>query len=282
MGTVAQSGSQSVRPGTIAIFDSGVGGLSVLRHVVDLLPHENILYFADQANVPYGPRSADEIRHFCRGISQFLIEQGAEIIVVACNTASAAALAYLRQRFPTIPIVGMEPAVKPAAQQTKGGKVGVLATAVTFQSPRYAALMARFAQNITVYEDPCIGLVELIEAGHIHAPQTEQLLRPILAPMLAAGVDTLVLGCTHYPFVLPLLREMAGTAVTIIDPAPAIARQTAQVLSQNHLLASTTSRQIHLLTTGDAAALQQFANQVLSSEFSVGTAVWQNHTIFTT
>lgn len=267
-------------PEAVAIFDSGVGGLSVLRHIADVLPHENILYFADQAHVPYGPRSAGEIRHFCQAITQFLSEQGAKIIVVACNTASAAALTYLRQLFPSLPIVGMEPAVKSAAQQTESGKVGVLATAVTFGSPRYVDLMTRFAQDITVYEDPCLGLVDLIEAGEIHSLATEQLLRPILTPMLEAGVDTLVLGCTHYPFVLPLLAEMVGTVVTIIDPAPAVARQTARILQQQGLLAATAPpRQVHLLTTGDAAALQQFASQVLSVSFTVGTAVWRNHAV---
>ncbi|MCB8945175.1 MAG: glutamate racemase [Ardenticatenaceae bacterium] len=262
----------------IAIFDSGVGGLSVLRHISTLLPHENILYLADQAHVPYGPRSAAQIQEFAQTIVQFLLGQRAKIIVVACNTASAAALMHLRQAFPQMPIVGMEPAVKPAAAQTKNGKVGVLATAVTFQSYRYADLMTRFAQNITVYEDPCAGLVDLIEAGHIHAPQTRQLLRPILAPMLAANIDTLVLGCTHYPFVQPLLAEMVGTAVTIIDPAPAVARQTARILQQHHLLATPVpSRQIRLLTTGDKTALQQFASQVLTGEFVVETAVWQTN-----
>ena len=226
----------------IAIFDSGVGGLSVLHYLCTGLPYENILYFADQANVPYGPRSATQIQDFCQAITHFLREQGAKVIVVACNTATAVALAHLRQNFPTIPIVGMEPAVKPAAQQTKSGKVGVLATAVTFQSPRYADLMARFAQNITIYEDPCLGLVNLIEGGQAHSPQTEQLLHSILTPMLAAGIDTLVLGCTHYPFVLPLLEEMVGTAVTIIDPAPAVARQAAHLLQQQHLLASGMTR----------------------------------------
>ena len=267
----------------IAIFDSGVGGLSVLRHLADVLPHENILYLADQAHVPYGPRSAEEIRHFCQAITQFLSEQGAKIVVVACNTASAAALTHLRQQFPTVPIVGMEPAVKPAAQQTKSGLVGVLATAVTFDSPRYAELMSRFGQGIIVYEDPCLGLVDLIEAGKIQSPQIEQLLRPILTPMLAAGVDTLVLGCTHYPFVLPVIKKLVGQAVTLIDPAPAVARQTARVLRQENCLASSTSsRQVHLITTGEAAALQQFASQVLPISFTVSMAVWQNHKLFTT
>lgn len=267
----------------IAIFDSGVGGLSLLAHVADTLPYENILYFADQAHVPYGPRPAVEIRHFCQVISQFLIEQGAKIIVVGCNTASAAALTYLRQLFPTMPIVGMEPAVKPAAQQTKSGKVGVLATAVTFDSLRYSDLMTRFGKEITVYEDPCPGLVDLIEAGETHSPQIEQLLRPILAPMLNAGVDTLVLGCTHYPFVQPLIAKLVGTAVTIIEPTPAVARQTARVLQQqNRLAPPSLSRQIHLLTTGDVSVLREFASQILSISFTLGTVVWQNHKLFTT
>lgn len=267
----------------IAVFDSGVGGLSVLRHLAAHLPHEHLLYFADQAHVPYGPRSADEIRYFSQVITQFLIQQGAKIVVVACNTASAAALHYLREQFPALPIVGMEPAVKPAGQVTQSGKVGVLATAVTFHSERYADLMSRFAQNITVYEDPCLGLVDLIEAGEIQSPQTEQLLRPILTPMLAAGVDTLVLGCTHYPFVQPLITRIAGSAVTIIDPAPAVARQTARLLQQRNLLApNSQSRQIHLITTGDAERLRHFAAQVLPFAFTVQTAVWQNHIIFTT
>jgi glutamate racemase len=266
----------------IAIFDSGVGGLSLLRHVAEVLPHENILYFADQAHVPYGPRSAVEIRHFCRAICQFLIAQGAKIIVVACNTASAAALSYLRKLFPTVPIVGMEPAVKPAAQQTKSGRIGVLATTVTFDSPRYSDLMSRFAQEIIVYEDPCLGLVDLIEAGEIHSPRTEQLLRPILTPMLIAGVDILVLGCTHYPFVRPLIEKVGGTTVTLIDPTPAVARQTARVLEQqNRLAPPSPSRQVRLLTTGEASLLQEFASQVLTIPFTVGTAVWQNQKLFT-
>ena len=261
----------------IAIFDSGVGGLSVLRHVCRLLPHEDILYFADQAHVPYGRRSAQEIQAFCHAITHFLREQKAKIIVVACNTATAAALAYLRQTFPTILIVGMEPAVKPATKQTRNGKVGVLATAVTFQSPHYADLMHRFAQNITVYEDPCVGLVDLIEAGKISAPETHQLLQTVIAPMRAANIDTLVLGCTHYPFVQSLIEEVVGTAVTIIDPAPAVAKQTQRILEKHHLLSeSDTNGRVQLLTTGDQEALAQFASRVLARKFVVGTAVWQN------
>jgi glutamate racemase len=266
----------------IAIFDSGVGGLSVLRHIHALLPRENLLYFADQAHVPYGPRSAQEICQFSRAITQFLIEQQAKMIVVACNTASAAALSYLRQQFPQMPIVGMEPAVKPAAQQTKNGKVGVLATAVTFDSPRYADLMHRFAQNIAVYEDPCFGLVDLIEAGATAAPETAQLLQTILAPMLASKVDTVVFGCTHYPLVQSLFTEFVGTAVSLIDPAPAVARQTNRILQQHHLLTPNYENgRIHLLTSGSQEKLHQFASQVFPFSFTTGTAVWQNNHLST-
>ncbi len=261
----------------IAIFDSGVGGLSVLRHICTRLPHEDVVYFADQANVPYGLRSADEVRHFSRTITQFLIEQQAKIIVVACNTASAAALSHLRQTFPQIPIVGMEPAIKPAAEKTKNGKVGALATAVTFDSERYSDLMYRFAQNITVLEDPCIGLVDLIEAGQLDTAKTDSLLRKVITPMQQANIDTVVLGCTHYPFVQPLIEEILGTAVTIIDPAPAVAKQTHSLLIQHQQLStSTTNGRIQLITSGEKPPFAQFAQRVLDLQFDIDTAVWHN------
>lgn len=262
--------------GSIGIFDSGVGGLSVLRHIRAQLPDENLLYFADQAHVPYGSRSAQEIRHFSREITDFLLVRGAKLIVVACNAASAAALDYLRDAFPHTPIVGMEPAVKPAATQTKTGKVGVLATPGTFNSHRYASLMERFAKDIRVYEDPCRGLVELIEAGEVAAPETEALLRGVVTPMLSAGVDTLVLGCTHYPFVQPLLRQIAGEDVAIIDPAPAVARRAANVL-QHHQLQSPDSRAgvLRCFTTGEASRLAELGSLLLGLPCLTEQARWQ-------
>jgi glutamate racemase len=218
--------------GTIGVLDSGIGGLTVLRHIRRELPGERLLYVADQAHVPYGARPVEEIGRYAGGITQFLQEEGARVVVVACNTASAVALDRLRHAFPALPIVGMEPAVKPAAEQTKSGKIGILATPGTFRSERYASLVQRYGREIEVLEDPCRGLVELIEAQAFAAAETEQLLRRIVEPMLAAGVDTLVLGCTHYPFVLPLLERISGGQVTIIDPAPAVARQTKNVLQQ--------------------------------------------------
>lgn len=261
---------------TIGVLDSGVGGLSVLRHLQTHLPHESWLYIADQAHVPYGGRPLTQIRQFSQAITQFLLTQQVKLIVVACNTASGAALTHLRQTFPDVPFVGMEPAVKPAAGQTRSGKVGVLATTGTFESQRYASLMARFAQGVTVLENPCLGLVERIEAGETAVPATEKLLRQCVEPMLAVGVDTLVLGCTHYPFVLPLLTEIVGPEVTIIDPAPAVARQTARVLAANGLAVNGGSATTQLVTTGDA---ERFARQVLwllADSWPVTTAVWQD------
>ena len=267
----------------IAVFDSGVGGLSVLRHLQALLPYERLIYLADQANVPYGSRSLAEIRAFSESITRYLLQLETKIIVVACNTASGAALTYLRRTFPDVPFVGMEPAVKPAALQSKSGKVGVLATTGTFESQRYEALMARFAQGVDVFENPCRGLVDLIEAGNLDGAETKTLLRACVAPMLAQGIDTLVLGCTHYPFVRPLLEKIVGPDVTIIDPAPAVARQTARLLQQNKLLAQDKAvYPITAITTGKKTQLNQFARQVLTFPVVVETAVWQNGRLSTT
>ena len=248
----------------IGIFDSGVGGLSVLRHIRMELPYEDILYVADQANVPYGPRPHSEIQQFSEAITRYLLNQGAKLIVVACNTASAAALAHLRTTFPTTPFVGMEPAIKPGAAITRTGKVGILATPGTFDSQKYASLLLRFADGLQVYENPCVGLVNLIEKGHTNTPQTEDLLRPIITPLITAEVDTLILGCTHYPFVAPIIQQLAGPDVTIIDPAPAVARQAHRVLRQLRQLShSQQSGTVRLLTTGDRASFAQLSTRLL-------------------
>lgn len=216
---------------SIGIFDSGVGGLSVLREVRAQLPGEALVYFADQGHVPYGPRSLDEVRAFSEEITRFLLQQGAELIVVACNTASAAALHSLREKFPGVSFVGMEPAVKPAAEQTRSGVVGVLATPATFQGALYASVVERFAQGVTVLQDTCPGLVGQIENGALETPETHAILEKALYPMLERGIDTVVLGCTHYPFVIPLIRRIVGEAVRVIDPAPAVARQVKRMLA---------------------------------------------------
>lgn len=268
--------------GPIGILDSGVGGLSVLRHVREQLPAENLLYFADQANVPYGPRPAEEVCRFCHGITEFFLERQSKLIVVACNTASAAALGYLRATFPDVPFVGMEPAVKPGATQTRNGKVGVLATVGTFRSERYKHLVEQYAREVEVWENPCIGLVEQIEAGRLATADTEALLRRCLEPMLAAGVDTLVLGCTHYPFVMPLIEQIAGKGVAVIDPAPAVARQTGRVLERFGLKDLTQGREdagdaekVRGYTSGDGGRLREQVGALLGMEFPVAGLVWQ-------
>jgi len=260
----------------VGVMDSGVGGLSVLIHLRQLLPAERILYVADQLHIPYGPRPPEQVRDFTAGITRFLLRHGAKLIVVACNTASAAALDYLRLTFPDVPFVGMEPAVKPAALTTRSGKVGVLATPSTLNSNRYAALMARFAAGIEVYEDPCVGLVQLIEAGALDTPETRQLLGRIIDPMLAAGVDTLVLGCTHYPFVRPLLQELAGEQVSIIDPAPAVARHTRYVLQQRGLNAPDhLEGAVRCFTSGSPQALEAPARLLTGHACRPERAQWR-------
>lgn len=267
---------QPAPDGSVGVLDSGVGGLSVLRRLRALLPAEHFLYFADQAHIPYGPRDPVEVRGFTAGITRFLLRRGAKLIVVACNTASAAALDYLRATFPDVPFVGMEPAVKPAAQSTRSGRVGVLATPSTLNSHRYAGLMARYAGRIQVYEDPCAGLVQLIEAGALAAPEARRLLQRAVEPMLRAGVDTLVLGCTHYPFIRPLLTEIAGENVAIIDPAPAVARHTRNVLQNLDLVAPAQGEgSLRCFSSGEARQLDAMMALLLGYSCATEQVHWR-------
>ncbi len=261
----------------VGVFDSGVGGLSILRELQRALPHEDFVYFADQAHVPYGSRSLDEVRHFSQEITRFLLAQNAKLIVVACNTASAAALHQLRLDFPRIPFVGMEPAVKPAVGITGTGVVGVLATPATFQGELFTSVLERFAEGVTVLEDTLPGLVALIEQGITDGEEVEQLLRRSVLPMLEQGADTLVLACTHYPFIIPALRGVTGPNVQIIDPAPAIARQTARVLG-NHELQRTPANQgkAIFLTTGSATEFSRQIQQLITGSETARLAIWED------
>lgn len=218
------------RPSYLGIFDSGVGGLSVLKAIRKLLPNQSILYFADQVHVPYGRRPLADVRQFSEVISSFLIQEGAKVIVVACNTASAAALSHLRHIYTETSFVGMEPAVKPAAESTRTGVVGVLATPATFQGALYASVVERFAQGVKILQDTCPGLVQQVENGDLETPKTRSILEKALSPMLQRGIDTVVLGCTHYPFVIPLIEDIVGPGVRVIDPAPAVARQAERMI----------------------------------------------------
>lgn len=218
-----------MKSGPIGLFDSGVGGLSVWREVARLLPHEDLVYLADQAHCPYGPRPATEICSLSLRAVDSLLQHDAKIIVVACNTASAAALETLRTRYPTIPFVGMEPAIKPAAADSRAQKIGVLATPATLTGSLFAHTRERL-ENVQIVTETAEGLVEKIEAGELDAPETIAIVRRAIEPLCAAGVDEIVLGCTHYPFVAPLIRQIAGPTVRLQDPSAAVARQVERIL----------------------------------------------------
>lgn len=242
----------------IGLFDSGVGGLSVYRELRRQLPHENLIVLADQAHVPYGARPLEEVRSFAFGITRFLVGRGAKAIVVACNTASAAALKDLRTAFPEIPFIGMEPAVKPAAQHTRTRVIGVIATPATFQGELFASVVDRFAQGVHVITQTCPGLVDEIEQGHLDGPRVTRILEPALAPLHQAGIDRLVIGCTHFPFVVPVIRRILGEAVEIVDPAPAVARQVERVLRERAALnASPEAGSDWFATSGERAQLER-------------------------
>lgn len=259
----------------IGVFDSGVGGLSVLRALRGQFPSESLIYLADQAHVPYGPRPLEQVRQFSEAITRFLLTQKAKLVVVACNTASAAALHYLRQTFPDTPFVGMEPAVKPAAETTRSGVVGVLATPATFQGALYASVVERFAQDVTLLQHTCPGLVAQIEAGRLDAAETRSILEDALLPMLAQGIDTVVLGCTHYPFVIPLIQEIVGLKVRVIDPAPAVARQAGRVLERLGLTCPQGDGVVRYLTTGDPERLSGLLPTLIGWSAQVEPITWR-------
>ncbi|MNG96664.1 Glutamate racemase [compost metagenome] len=244
------------RSAPIGVMDSGVGGLSVLAEIQRLLPNETLLYVADCGHVPYGEKSPDFIRQRCRRIAEFFRAQGAKAFVLACNTATVAAVADLRELYPDWPLVGMEPAVKPAAAATRSGVVGVLATTGTLQSAKFAALLDRFANDVQVVTQPCPGLVERIETGDLCSPKLRQLLWGYVEPLLAAGCDTLILGCTHYPFLRPLLAEMVPADVAIIDTGAAVARQLQRLLATRGLLAEGPARDAGFWTSADPQILR--------------------------
>lgn len=263
-------------PGVLGVFDSGVGGLTILREIQRQLPLESVCYFADQENVPYGARSEEEVRVFAEEISRFLLDQGAKLIVVACNTASAAALHALRERHPEVHFVGMEPAVKPAAQLTISGSVGVLATPATFQGELFASVLERFAKNVHVVEQTLPGLVEKIEAGELDSVETRAILTRGIEPLRRRGVDTIVLACTHYPFVISSIRELAGPSVQVIDPAPAVARRAAWLLEQHDMGATGIDPgKITFYSSADAARLVGMAEELAGLRGSAVDVRWR-------
>ena len=214
----------------IGVYDSGIGGLSVWKELVRVMPQERYIYVSDAGHCPYGPKPREEILTRAKAVTEFLISKGAEMVVVACNTATAAAIEYLRGHYP-IPFVGMEPAVKPAAINTRTGAIGVLATKGTFKGELYLRTLHKFASNAKVIEQIGEGLVELVESGDTRSPKARELVGKYVIPMIGQGVDHIVLGCTHYPFLEETIREFTSDNVTIVNPAPAVARRAAQILS---------------------------------------------------
>lgn len=245
---------------TIGIFDSGSGGLSVFREIRKLMPHEHYIYFSDNANCPYGEKSSEFITDRAREITRMFLSKGADLVVVACNTATAAAIAALRREF-QIPFIGMEPAVKPAALGTRTGVIGVLATAGTLKASKYIDTRDKFTEGIKVVEHVGQGYVELVESLDIDSPRAYSTVKASLQPLLAAGADTIVLGCTHYPFLLPTMTRIAadlGCDVRFIDPAPAVANRVLEVLTENGIgPASDGGPDVELLASGSAETLQK-------------------------
>lgn len=220
----------------IGVFDSGLGGLSVLHEMRKLMPAEDFIYVADSGHVPYGDKPPEYINERCVHIGAFLVSHNAKAIVIACNTASATGIMPLRNRWPHIPVVGMEPAVKPATAATKSKVVGVLATVGTLKSARFAALLDRFAKEVEVVMQPAPGLVECVERGDLTSKATRELVASFVNPLLEKKVDVIVLGCTHYPFLRKVIGDIAGPNVALIDTGAAVARQVMRKLGEIDLL----------------------------------------------
>ena len=262
----------------IGVFDSGAGGLSVWKELIKTMPSESYFYISDAAYCPYGRKSKEMILKRASAISDFLIERRAEIIVVACNTATAAAIEGLRQTF-DIPFVGMEPAVKPAASLTKTGVIGVLATHGTLQGALYKQTSEKYARRkeVKIIEEVGDGLVELVEAGDTESPEAERLVKKYIDPMVAAGADCVVLGCTHYPFLEPVIKKLYSDKLIVINPAPAVAKRARQLLekvrktdvcSKSADTELTPEQKIVIATTGSKTDVLQSLSESVISQIS--------------
>ena len=250
----------------IGIFDSGVGGTSIWKEIHSLLPNENTIYLADSVNAPYGPKGKESIINLCIKNTEFLLEKGCKLIVVACNTATTNAIDYLRKTYP-VPFIGIEPAIKPAALQTKTNAIGILATQGTLSSDLFSKTSGRFASNIKVIEQDGDGIVDLIESGKLYSEEMKALLKNYLEPMVEVNIDYLVLGCSHYPYLIPILVDLLPKHVKIIDSGEAVARQTKVILQQHDLLniGSLNSSTQHFFTNGNTKVIKQ----LLATNFNV-------------
>ncbi len=258
------------REAPIGIFDSGVGGLSVATEVRKRLPDEHILYLADSEHCPYGGRSLDEIRDLSLAVTTALVEMGAKLVVVACNTASGAAIEVLRERF-DLPIVGLEPAVKPAAENSGSRRIAVLATPATLTTERFHRLVDNHGSDVEVFKIACPGFVELVEEGEFTGERALAEVSEVLAPLRGKGVDEIVLGCTHYPFLRQVIGEVVGPEVEIVDSGAAVARQVERVLLEHDLRrdAEGARGRLDLFTTGEPAEVEPIVARLLGSPFEV-------------
>jgi glutamate racemase len=260
-----------VRP-RVGIFDSGVGGLSVWREIAGRHPGFDTLYVADQEHVPYGGRASGQVLDFARGITRFLAGRGCTTVVVACNTISAVALQTLRAEFADHRFIGMEPAIKPAAAFSQRKVIGVLGTPTTLDGELFHTSLGRFARDARVIRQACPGLVELIEAGEVEGERVESLVRGFLQAPLDAGADTLVLACTHYPFVRPTIERLAGPGVQVIDPAPAVARQAVRMAAAGAGAAEPGEHEFW--TSGDVSGFVRVSTALLDRKVSARAVRW--------
>jgi len=250
---------------SIGIFDSGVGGTSIWKEIHALMPYENTIYLADSKNAPYGPKGKDTIIDLSKKNTEYLLSKNCKLIVVACNTATTNAIDYLRATY-NVPFIGIEPAIKPAALQTKTDAIGILATKGTLTSELFSKTTNLFASNIKVVEQIGDGIVELIESGNLYSEEMKSLLKVYLEPVIKADIDYLVLGCTHYPYLIPLLLEILPKHVKIIDSGEAVARQTKAVLEKHNLLNSETRYSKNEFYTNEAPEVMK---QLLGKHFVV-------------
>ena len=253
---------------TIGVFDSGVGGLSVLQHIRQQLPDAQLIYVADSAHVPYGDKPPEYIAKRSHALTEFLIGKGAQAIVIACNTATAAAAASLRAQF-KLPIIGMEPAVKPAVLATKSSVVGVLATIGTLESARFAALLEKYAGKVQIVTQGCPGLVEQVEKGALYSAETRALVQRYTAPLLQQGADTLILGCTHYPFLAPLISEVVGEKIALVDTGAAVARELQRRVQAELSGHVPGERAAQFYTSGDAALATRVMSVLWGEDIAV-------------
>ncbi|MDW7693501.1 glutamate racemase [Flammeovirgaceae bacterium SG7u.111] len=252
----------------IGIFDSGVGGLSVWREIRRILPHENTIYFADSANCPYGPQPTASIIAHSEKVVNFLLEKKCKLIVVACNTATSAAIKYLREKYP-IQFVGMEPAIKPAALSTQTGKIGVLATEGTIKGQHFINTKEKFARGVEVLETIGTGLVELVESGEWNTEKGNKLVGSYVNPMIDFGADRIVLGCTHYPFLKELIAEIVGEKAKILNPAPAVAKRVHSVLKEQNILSRAYTKPSHeFYGSGSLESLKKLVSLLEIEPFS--------------